>query len=242
MKIILILFIVVLIGVGGLYFTRNILVESAVEKSSSFALRVDTDLSSARLEFSGGTLELNGFEVSNPDGYETDNFLVIDNILLDVKEGSLLDDELIVDSFVIDGIEINFEQLDSKGNYQEILNNIKKLEMSSSESGEQKFIINKLSFKNISVNTLYNMVGNKGKKNFEVDDFTLKNVGGSNGVNIGEITAIIVKKITVKAISANFPTKKYIKELGDKAGEALKEVTGESEDKIKELGKSLLGK
>ena len=244
MKIILIIFVIVLLGVGGLYFARNMLVESAVEKGSSYALGVDTDLSSARLELAGGSLELNGFAVSNPEGYETANFLIMNNMVLDVNEGSLLDDEVIIDSFIIDGIALNFEQKDTKGNYQEILNHIENFEVSSSENSKQKFKIKKISIQNISVNTLYNILGNKGEKKFEVGNITLNNIGGSDGATIGEVTAKIINAVTTKAIAANhnFPTKEYLKEIGDKAGGILKDVTDDAAKKLDELGKSILGK
>ncbi len=244
MKFLMVLFAGIIIGIGGLYFYRNILVESAVEEGSSYALGVETDLGSAGLELSGGSLELDNFEVSNPEGFTADNFLVINNMILDVNEGSLLDDEVIIDSFVIDGLELNFEQIDAKGNYQQILNNIKKLNMSSSESSEQKFQIKKVSIRNISVNALYDILGNSGEKKFEVKDITLKNIGGDNGATIGEITAKIVNAVTSKAIAANnnFPTEEYLKELGDKAGEVLKDVTDDAAEKLEELGKSIFGK
>ena len=244
MKYVIILLVGIIIGVGGLYFYRNMLVETAVEKGSSYALGVETDLGSAGLEISGGSLELNDFEVSNPDGYETDNFLVIKNGILDVNEGSLLDDEVVIDSFVIDGIEINFEQMGTKTNIQEIVNHIKNLDVTSSDNGTQKFKINKISIKNISVNTLYNLLDKKVENKFEVDDFTLNNIGDKSGLTIGELTALVIKKVSVKTIAGyrKSQTADALKELGGQAGEVLKEITDDAAEKLEELGKSVFGK
>lgn len=241
MKILGIILIVIILGIGGLYFARNLLVESAVEKGSTYALGVNTDLGSAGLEFSGGSLELNNFEVSNPEGYQSDNFLVINKGILDVNEGSLLDDEVVIDSFVIDGFELTFEQNDAKGNYKDILNNIKKMNLSSSSDSEQKFQIKKVSIRNISVNTLYNILGQTGEKKFDIADINLSNIGGNNGATIAQVTAKIINTVTSKAVSSNtnFPSMDSVKE---KANEALEDAKDEATKKAEDLGKSLLGK
>ena len=241
MKILLIIVLILVIGVGGLYFARNMLVESAVEKGSSYALGVDTDLGSAGLEFSGGTLDLNDFEVANPEGYKSDNFLVIKKGILDVNEGSLLDDEVVVDSFVIDGIELTFEQNDTKGNYKDILDYIKKMNLTSSSESEQKFQIKKVSIRNISVNTLYNILGKTGEKKFDVPDINMSNLGGDNGATIAQVTSKIIQVVTTKAAesNANIPNMDAIK---DKANEALDNAKDDASKKAEELGKSLLGK
>ncbi len=244
MKIIFIILAIIIIGIGGLYFGRNFLVETSVESGSTYALGVDTDLGSAQLEISGGSLTLNDYEISNPDGYQTDNFLVIKSGILDVNEGSILDDDIIIDSLIIDGIELNFEQVETRTNVQEIGNNIKNLDVASSDNGTKRFHIKKIAIRNISVSTLFSILDQKVEKKFDVDDFNLSNIGEKNGLTVGELSALIVKKISVKVFAeySKLPQKKFMQDLKEKATDAVKDISGDASEKIEELGKSLLGK
>ena len=124
-KMVLSVVILAIVALVMVYLIRNMLVEKAVEAGSAYALGVETDLSSASLEISGGSLELNNLEISNPEGFTADNFLSLRKGIFDVDAGSVLDDEVVVDSFIIEGITLNLEQIDNKGNYQVLLDHIK---------------------------------------------------------------------------------------------------------------------
>ena len=108
-KIMLGVFVVVVLGIAAAYIVRNILVERAVEVGSEYALGVKTDLGSASLELTGASLELNDLEIYNPEGFEGKNFMSLRRGVLDVDAGSVLDDEVVVDSFIIEGVRLHFE-------------------------------------------------------------------------------------------------------------------------------------
>lgn len=234
-----VLLIVVLVGA---YFVRNTLVERAVEAGSTYALGVDTSLGSAALEIRGGSLGLNDLEVSNPEGFTAENFLVLRRGLLDVQAGSVLDDEVVVDSFIIEGVTLNLEQIDKNGNYQVLLDNIKRMDLSSSEDS-QKFRIGLIALRDINVNGSLNLLGKNWEKSFTINDFQLRNVGGDTGAKIGEVAATVVKALINKALTEgnDLLPEGFGKNLTDLKDQGMEKVKSEAKDALKNLGESLTG-
>lgn len=234
-----VLLIVVLVGV---YFVRNMLVERAVEAGSTYALGVETDLGSAALEIRGGSLELNNLEVSNPEGFKTNNFLTLRRGILDVQAGSVLDDEVVVDSFIIEGVTLNLEQKDKNGNYQVLLDNIKKMNLSSSEES-QRFRIGLIALRDINVTGSLDLMGKSWEKTFKINNFQLRDVGGDTGAKIGEVTATIVKNLISKALSEGngLLPEGFGKNLSDLKEQGVEKVKTEATDALKGFGESLTG-
>ena len=234
-----ILFIVALVVA---YFVRNVLVEKAVEAGSTYALGVETDLGSAALGISSGSLKLSNFEVSNPDGFTSQDFLSLRRGILVVQAGSVLDKEVVVDSFIIEGVTLNLEQIDKKGNYQILLDNIKKMELSSSEEA-QKFRIGLIALRDINVTGSLNLLGKKWEKSFKLDNFSLHNVDSDNGAKIGELTAMVVKTLISKALTAGngLLPDDFGKNLSDLKDQGIERVKSGATDKLKDLSKSLTG-
>jgi uncharacterized protein involved in outer membrane biogenesis len=231
-----------IVGLAVAYFIRNMLVEKAVEAATTYALGVETNLGSASLEIGGGSLELKNLAVSNPEGFMAKNFLALRRGMFDVDAGSVLDDEVVVDSFIIEGVTLNLEQIDKKGNYQVLLDNIKRLDLSS--SGEsQKFRIGLIALRDINVTGSLSLLGKKIEKPFKLDNFSLRNVGSDNGAKISEITATVVKTLITKALAAGsgLLAEGFGKNLSDLKDEGIEKIKTEATDKIKDLGKSLTG-
>ncbi|MCX6834060.1 MAG: hypothetical protein NTW07_02815 [candidate division Zixibacteria bacterium] len=241
-KIILWVFIIVVVALGATYFARNMLVERAVEAGSSYALGVQTNLGSARLELGGGSLDLNDLEIDNPEGFTAKTFLTLRRSVLDVDAGSVLDDEVVVDSLVIEGVTLNLEQVDKEGNYRVLLDHIKRLELSSSKE-QQKFRIGLIALRDIQATGSLSLMGKKLKKSFSIENFTLRNVGSDNGFTVSQVTAKIVEAVVTKALTAGKGS------LPDGFGQGLSGLKDQGvqklesgvSDKLKDIGKSLTG-
>lgn len=240
-KIVLTVIVLVIVGLVVAYFVRNILVEKAIEAGSAYALGVETKLGSASLEIGGGSLELNNLAVSNPEGFTAEAFLSLNRGMFDVDAGSVLDAEVVVDSFVIQGVTLNLEQVDNKGNYQVLLDNIKQMDMSS--SGEsQKFRIGLIALRDINVNGSLSVLGKNIEKSFTLDDFSLRDVGSDGGATVSEVTARVVKALISKALASGsgLLPEGFGQNLSDLKDQAVDEIKTEAEDKLKDLGKSLV--
>lgn len=241
-KIAVFIVILVIAVPAGAYIYRNVLVEKAVEAGSTYALGVETDLGSARLAIGGGSLELNDFAVDNPTGFAADDFLTLRRGLFAVDAGSILDKEVVVDSFIIEGVTLNLEQVDGKGNFQVLLDHIRRLDMSS--SGEsRKFRFGLIALRDITVAGSLTLLGKKHEKSFTLADLELHDVGGDNGATISRVTATVVKTLIAKALSSGggLLPEGFGQNLSDLKDRGLDKVKTEAAGKLKDLGKSLTG-
>ena len=241
-KLVLTVIVLVAVGAAVAYFVRNLLVEKAVEAGSAYALGVDTELGSAALELGGGSLELNDFAVDNPEGFAEGRFLSLRRMMFDVDAGSVLDKNVVVDSFIIEGVTLNLEQIDRSGNDRVLLDNINRLDLTSSEDS-RTFRIALIALRDITVNGSLSLLGAHSEKSFTLDDFSLRNIGGDNGATVGRLTATIVKSLITKALAAGSGVLpegfgKNLEELKDQGVETIKT---EAADRLKDLGKSLTG-
>ena len=154
----------------------------------------------------------------------------------------MLDDEVKVDSFIFERVTLNLEQIDRKGNFQVLLDNIKRLDLSSSEES-QKFRIGLIALRDIQVSGSLSLLGRKAEKSFKLDNFTLRDVGSDNGAKISEVTAMIVKTLISKALAQGgglFP-EGFGANLGELKDQGIEKAKTEATDKLKDLGKSLTG-
>ena len=242
-KIFLWLIVLVVVAIVAVYFVRNYMVERAVEAGGTYALGVQTDLGSAGLAIRGGSLELNNLEVRNPEGFTAENILSLRHGFLDVDAGSVLDDEVVVDSLIIEGATLNLEQIDSKGNYRVLMDNIKKVELGESSEEQQKFRIGLVAVRDVQVTGALTLMGKKYEKSYSVENITLRDVGSENGATVGQVTAKVVQAIISKALAAGsgILPEGFGKGLSDLKDEGLKKIESEATDKLKDLGKSLAG-
>jgi hypothetical protein len=241
-KIIVWVLVLVVVGLGAAYFARNMLVEKGVEKGCTYALGVESDLGSARLKLGGGSLDLNNLTIANPEGFRAENFMTLRRGVLDVDAGSVLDDEVVVDSLVIEGLTLNLEQIDNKGNYQVLIDHAKRIEMSSSEE-EQKFRIGLVALRDIEATGSLSLMGKTYEKSFAIENFTLKNIGSDNGATIAQVTSKIVQALVARALTEGkgFLPEGFGQNLSGLKDEAVEKIQTEAEDKLKDLGKSLTG-
>ncbi len=242
-KIFLTLIALVIVGLAVVYFVRNILVEKAVESGGSYALGVETDLGSARLDIGGGGLGLSDLEVQNPEGFKADNILSLRHGALTVQTGSLLDEEVVVDSLVIEGVRLNLEQIDSKGNYRVLLDHIKQVDAGSTESDSDRRIrIGLVALRDIEVSGSLSLMKKEYSKSYSVDNFELHNVGGNTGASTGKIIAHIVQAILTRSVAAanGVLPQEFGKNLSELKDQGVKSIESKAKDELDKLGNSLL--
>jgi hypothetical protein len=241
-KIVLTVVVVIIAAVVVAYFVRNLLAAKAIEAGSSYALGVKTDVGSASLNLGGGSLGLNNFVVVNPSGFDSKSFLTLQHGSVTVDAGSVFNKEVKIDSIIIDGVGLDLEQIDGKGNYQVLLDNIKKMDMSS--SGEsQKFRIGLIALRDIDVSGSLRVMGKDVKKSFKLDNFSLRNVGGDNGAQISEVTAQVVRTLISNALASGtgLLPEGFGANLGELKAKGIEEIKSKAEDKLKDLGGALTG-
>ncbi len=238
-KLILTVLVLVVVGLTVGYLYRNSLIETAIEESGDYVLGVPTDLGSANLNLTGGSLGLSDYSISNPEGFEGEHFLYLRKGLLDVNSGSILEDEVVVDSLVLEGFRLSLEQIDRKGNYLSILDNLKKFETSSSGESEQRLKVNKLMLRDIGVDLSLSLLGKKqADKSFTVENITLTNVGGAEGTTVGGLIKTVVSEVLSKATvgGQGLPGIDVDAKVDELKSEATEKLEDAAKSKLKDLG------
>jgi hypothetical protein len=242
-KLILVVLVTVIAGLAVAYFARNALVRTAVEEGGTYAMGVETSLGSAGLSLGAGSLEWKEDVGSNREGLEADHFFSIRRGHFDVNAGSLFDDEVVIDSLVLDGISLNIEQKGSDGNYAAIMDHIEQLEISSESESTARYRIGLISIREVEVNASLDVLGRQYEQSLKVEDFTMRDVGGKSGGTIGEISAEIAKEVVTRAVAASrdkLPDEysRYLKGASERQLEAIKD---DVVDEIEGVGKALFG-
>ncbi len=237
-----ILVIFIIVGLGSAYFYRNMIVESAVEEATTYALGVESDLGSASLEIGAGSVEFNNYSISNPEGYESDNFFEMNLGKLVLDAGSVFDEEIIVDTLLLDGIRLRIEQIDARNNIKEILDNIGKVDFGESSESEQKMKIEHVAISDIGVDAKANIMGKQLDKSFVVDNFTMSNIGGDKGATIAEVTSKVLKEILSRASTAGTAQFGIDVNVDNLKEEAKDKLESEAKEQLDKLGGALKGK
>lgn len=211
------LVVVAIAGLVAAYFYIDVLAKTAIERGSTYALGVQTDLDSARLNVFGGELSLAGLEVSNPEGFSSPHFLNMKTGDVAVTLGSLRQDVVRVPTLALADIDINLEKKAQRSNYQIILDNLKRLESGKPADAEgRRYIINDLHIQNVVLHVDMLGGGDITRVNVPIDEIRLKNVGSETkrGVLLSELSGVIIKAILAAA--------------ADKAGSLIPaDITGE---------------
>lgn len=237
-KLILIVLILIVGGLAAVYFYRNMLVETAVEESGDYVLAVETNLGSANLDLSGGSLSLADYSIANPVGFEGENFLTLKKGIVAVDNGSLLDNEVVVDSIVLEGFRLSLEQIDRKGNYLTLLDNIKKFDVSSESESSKRLIVKKVALRDIGADLSLSLMGKVSeKKSFTLKDFTIENIGGTDGTTTSGIIKQVMSELLTRAGKEGALSGLDIDgQLNKLKEEGTEKLEGAAKDKLKNLG------
>lgn len=199
------LLVVVIIGAIVLYVYMDQIAKGAVERGSEYALGVDTNVQSARLNPFKGQLVLATVQVANPDGFDAPHFLKLQEGDLAVRLGSLRQQPMHVPHLALTGVDLNLQKSAGGANYQVILDNLRKLQEGQPPDAEgQRFIIDRLDIRDVDVHVDVLGVGDVGRVDVPVSDIALTGVGADDGrgVTMSELSGLIVQAVFTSAIES----------------------------------------
>ncbi len=116
----LVLGVVMFVVVGQL----DKIVVATVEKVGTKTLGVEVTLNAAEISLKSGSGTLKGLRIANPEGFSADFAFELDEVGLDLNLATVTSDEVVVESVVVDGARILFEEKGGRINLQELLNNV----------------------------------------------------------------------------------------------------------------------
>lgn len=266
--------VVVVLAVGGVvYFASNLdsIIKAAVEKFGSEATKTQVTLSSVDLSLQSGEASLNGFKMTNPAGFKTDQAMSFGTVSVKIDTGSLTGDVIVIKEVVIAAPDITYESGDGGSNFDVIQKNVdayaKSLGAKSpgAGGGEAKPADDKAG-KKIIIENLYVRDGKvalsagilAGKKiTVPLPDIHLKDIGKKDkGATPAEIASQLLDELTGKiagvgkaglesaakaAQEAMEGAKKMMEGAGDGAKKMMEGAGSGVEDATKSI-KGLFGK
>lgn len=213
-KIIAVVILVVVAGIGGLVFyglsNLDSLVKTAVERFGSEAVGTQVTLNSVDIDLQSGRADLGGFTIANPEGYSTDYAFALDNIVVQLDPASVAGREVIViREIIVDGASVIAELRSLReSNLRELADNIQgnlpdkkpvtEPEPSSEYTGPN-LRVERFRFTNADISLVSDQFENR---TLEMPAVTANDLGGEDGLPPKELAAALMDQVIQQAIAA----------------------------------------
>jgi uncharacterized protein involved in outer membrane biogenesis len=240
--------IVLLVVVGlaaGVFFLGSI-VKSGVEKVGPTVAKVPVKLDSAIISVFGGSGELKGFVLGNPEGFKSSEAIKVGTMSLSISPMSILGDKVVIHSIKVLGPEITYET-DLKGsNLGRILDNmggdkpaVEKPPGETKPSGDtkpssgakgaqKKMQVDEFIIAGAKVHATAPVVGSY---TVTVPEIKLTNLGqGSDGITATELSTRVMRAVldaSAKAAAEGLSKGKGVEDLKAGATDTLKKGVGD---------------
>lgn len=141
---------------------------------------------------------MDGLHVANPEGFSSDYFLELAHGDVNVDFKSLMEDTVELPELNLKGLDVNLDRKGLKGNYDVILDNLKKNESSGGGGEGKKFVIHTVNLDNIKVHVDTLPVGGEATKlDLKIDDITMHDVGTGKdaGMGLTQVYDVLLKAV-----------------------------------------------
>ena len=242
--IVVLLIVVVVVGISKLGPLVKAAVNTYGPKITNTELRVDD----VGISLFSAQAKLKNFFLGNPKGFKSPSAMKVGSVFVDVDEGSITKDTIIINQVEVAAPEITYEKRGKTDNFNSILNNVKKnvpqKESAKKETAEKgpgkKLIISNFIVKkgrvNLAVATPGGVLGDQ-EISADLPDIHIKDIGkkkgGASAAEVArEIFAALYSKIKSPAVMSALTDQ--LKSLG---GDSVKTAT----DLIEGAGKETEG-
>lgn len=172
------LLVLVVVGIGVLTITIDGIVESGITEIGSEMTGTPVTVDNVSISLFSGRGTVSGLRVANPEGYEEEYALVVDDFTIEVDVMSLFSDEVVVYEIIISSPVIYVEQQLPDNNIQTILNNINNT--GSFEASDSEMLIEHFLLQDGTAD-LYTEVGGERSAHVEMSTIELNNIGSGDG-------------------------------------------------------------
>jgi uncharacterized protein involved in outer membrane biogenesis len=197
--IVVLLIVVVIVGISKLGPIVKMAVNTYGPEITDTELRVDD----VGISIFSAEAKLKKFFLGNPKGFKSPSAMKVGSIYVDVDEGSLTQDTIIISKIEVVGPEITYEKHGKSDNFQSILNNVQKnvpkgestQKEPAKEGPGKKLVINDFIIKNGKVNLSMEVPGgvlDDQEIKADLPDIHLKDNGKEKG---GASPAEVAKEI-----------------------------------------------
>ncbi|MCE9586971.1 MAG: hypothetical protein K8R57_01495 [Verrucomicrobia bacterium] len=218
-------------GVGYIYFSLNTLVKKAVETVGPTITKTHVGLASANLSPFSGSGRLSGFVIGNPEGFQGPYALKLGSIAVSVDKSTILKDTIVVNSIIIRNPAVALIGTPFGNNLGKLLQNIKsgsssksKEENSSSSGASKKFIVKEVVISGAKVDVAASALDQKIQQTLPIPDITLRNIGSDgSGVSARDVAMQIITPLLNAAAKEGINTlsKQGLRQLQQKGAQEL---------------------
>ena len=238
---------------------RDAIIKTAVTKIGSAVTGTKVEMDSFSSSF-GGTVELTGFRVANPEGYRDPYAFQVAQVRVGVDVGSLFSDKIEVREVLISGTKVNFElKLNGSSNLTDIKQNVETFAgegggqpespdqpaaqkpEAAREAAQKKVVIRIVKVEGTELSVSSSLLNTTVP--LPLPPITLTDLGeGKNfGETVNEFAAKMLAAI-LTAVSDSGLRLDGLKGIGDsltEAGKGLGDSLKQSGDSLKDAGKTL---
>ncbi len=232
--------IMVLFTVVGILVYKSLdaldqIIQRAVEKYGSEMTQADVRLTDVSLDFKQGQAILNGLYIGNPEGYQTEYAMKLDQLKVTLDLESITSDTILIKEVLIQDPDLIYEKIEGISNFDALVNNINEYtgggqEEKQSSDGEPKLIIEDLYINDGKVGVSYKIMNGKtmtvGLPNIHLEDIGKDDDGASPG----EVASQVMEKITSGIGTA-------LGSIKEGAGKVL----GKGKEELEDVGDKLKG-
>ncbi len=212
-KIIAVLLILLIVGIVGLVFfvlgNVNEIAKEAIERGGTYAMQVDTTVSTVDVNLGAGTATMSGLNIANPNGFDTDHFLNLGDSSARVNLESVRTDTIVMPEITLSGIDVILDKGGSPSNYNTILNSLKRFESEEQTTPDEaqpgkKLVIDRLLLEDINIRVA-NMPGVSlavGDVAVNIPEIELRDIGKEESMTTAEVINLVVKTVLAAAVEA----------------------------------------
>lgn len=196
------------------------LVKSEIESMGTEMTQTSVTVDNVSVSpFSGsGTIE--GLKVKNPDGFESEYAIVIQNFDISIDLGSILTDTLVINEILIGEPDFSVIQKVPENNLRMLMNNMNE-SMGESSSSSSSMIIEQLLIENGRVTVTPN-IGGKRSATVEMGTVELQGIGREGTIATKDVVRQVASKLINEALNAALSGQ--LDGLKDKAKDAVKDI------------------
>ncbi len=212
-KIIAVLVVLLIVGVVGVVFLGlsqiDRIAKEAIERGGTYAMQVDTTVETVDVNLTAGTATMNGLNIANPNGFDTDHFINLGDSSASVNIETINSDTIVMPEITLSGIDVILDKGGNPSNYNTILNSLKRFESKEEATPDsaqpgKKLVIDRLLLENINIRVA-NMPGLSlavGDVAVNIPEIELRDVGKEESMTTSEVINLVVKTVLAAAVEA----------------------------------------
>ena len=225
------------------------IIKTAVNTYGPRITKTDVIVGDVGISIFSGEAKLKNFRLGNPNGFKSPYAVRVGTIYVDVDEGSLIGDTIIIDKIEVSAPEIIYEKSLKTDNFQALLKNLQSTataeKASQKKSGEdspgKKIWIRDLLIENGSVSLATTVL--RGQNiSAKIPDIHLKDLGketgGTSPAGVFEIILAAVRKTVISPEVSN-ALKESLKDLGEDGRKQLEAAGEDAQKQVEEAQKQL---